>query len=112
MARRSDTYHTSFVRNDVKKRRFSLLNLIAGLIKPTEGDMVSNAKRIFARYAKVGLADYYHRAVAQYACERLCEGATVAEVAATLGFSDANYFSVFYKRIMGESPRNHKKSNL
>ncbi len=31
MARRSDTYHTSFVRNDVKKRRFSLLNLIAGV---------------------------------------------------------------------------------
>ena len=81
-------------------------------IAANAGMSVSNAKRIFARYAKVGLADYYHRAVAQYACERLCEGATVAEVAATLGFSDANYFSVFYKRIMGESPRNHKKSNL
>ncbi len=81
-------------------------------IAAAAGMSVSNAKRIFARYAKTGLADYYHRAVARYACERLREGATVTEVAAALGFSDVNYFSVFYKRVMGESPRNHKKSNL
>ncbi|MBQ7376980.1 MAG: helix-turn-helix domain-containing protein [Clostridia bacterium] len=81
-------------------------------IAAAAGMSVSNAKRIFSHYAKTGLADYYHRAVAQYAYERLREGATVTEVAATLGFSDLNYFSVFYKRIMGESPRNHKKKNL
>ena len=84
-------------------RRMSVPQLAAAA-----GMSVSNAKRIFARYAKTGLADYYHRAVAEHARELLANGATVAETADALGFSDVNYFSVFYKRITGEPPRNHK----
>lgn len=61
-------------------------------------------KKIFERYAGCGVMKCYNRIRARIACGYLSNGKSVKETSLLLGFADQNYFSVFFKRIMGVSP--------
>ncbi len=84
---------------------------------PTLEDMARRARvsaRTLERYLhKDGLG---YRALAdkvrfERACELLCQpGSSVAEVAHTLGFSDAANFSRAFKRVLGSTPGQYQRS--
>ncbi|MBQ4631644.1 MAG: AraC family transcriptional regulator [Clostridia bacterium] len=61
-------------------------------------------KKIFAKYSGSGVIQYYNRLKARIACVHLDNGKSVKETALLLGFADQNYFSTFFKRVMGVSP--------
>ena len=63
-----------------------------------------NAKQTFARYAGMGIHNYFNRLKMEKAVEMLRSGSSVQETAEKLGFSSPNYFSTTFKRIMGQSP--------
>lgn len=66
-------------------------------------------KKIFIKYSGSGVMQYYNRLRARIACTYLDNGKSVKETADLLGFSDQNYFSTFFKRIIGMSPTKFKK---
>ncbi len=66
-------------------------------------------KKIFFKYSGDGVMKYYNRMKARVACQYLDEGKSVKETSALLGFVDQNYFSTFFKRIIGKSPTEFKK---
>lgn len=63
-----------------------------------------NAKQTFARYAGMGIHNYFNRLKIEKGRAMLREGCSVQETAAALGFSSPNYFSTTFKRITGKSP--------
>ena len=65
---------------------------------------VSNAKRIFSKYAGCGISVYYNGLIIYEAKKLLSDGKSVGETADALGFASQNYFSSFFKRITGHSP--------
>ncbi len=66
-------------------------------------------KKLFFKYLGCGVMEYYNSLKCRLACTYLTEGRSVRETAELLGFSDQNYFSTFFKRIMGKSPTEYKK---
>ena len=68
-------------------------------------------KKIFAKYSGGGVIQYFNRLKARIACVHLDSGKTVKETALLLGFTDQNYFSTFFKRIMGVSPSKYRNKN-
>lgn len=70
---------------------------------------VSNVKKIFCKYAGMGIKHYYNELKARQAVVYLNDGLSVKETAARLGFADQNYFSYFFKHIMGASPTEYMK---
>ncbi len=64
----------------------------------------SGVKRIFKRYANMGVHRYFLLMKIQAATRLLKGGIPVAEVAERLGFSSQGYFSACYKRETGRSP--------
>ena len=70
---------------------------------------VSNAKRIFAKYAGCGIMVCYNGLIVSEAKKRLLEGYSISEVAEEFGFNNQSYFSSFFKRITGKSPTEWKK---
>lgn len=70
---------------------------------------VSNVKKIFRKYAGVGIKHYYNELKARQAVIYLNDGLSVKETAGRLGFADQNYFSYFFKHIMGASPTEYIK---
>ena len=73
---------------------------------------VSNVKKIFYRYSGKGVSTYFNELKIRRAIELLDGGATVNEIAMSLGFEDRNYFSTVFRRIMGQSPIKYRKDNL
>ena len=69
----------------------------------------SNLKKIFYKYSGMGIKHYYNEMKARQAAQYLRDGLSVKETAAMLGFADQNYFSMFFKRMMGKSPINYLK---
>lgn len=65
---------------------------------------LSALKKIFTRYAGMGVSRYFTEMKIRYAAERLQTGMRVGEVAAELGYYDQNYFSTVFRRIMGSPP--------
>ncbi len=65
---------------------------------------VSNAKRVFSKYAGCGISVYYNGLIIYEAKKLLSDGKSVGETADALGFASQNYFSSFFKRITGYSP--------
>ena len=57
-----------------------------------------------ARYAGCGVMNYYNSLRLKKAEELLLSGASVKEAALSVGFSNQNYFSAFYKKRKGVSP--------
>lgn len=70
---------------------------------------VSNLKKIFSKYSGMGIKHYYNEMKARQAAQYLSDGYSVKETAAFLGFTDQNYFSMFFKRIIGKTPTDYTK---
>lgn len=71
---------------------------------------VSNLKKVFQKYAGMGIKHYYNQLKAEQAVSYLNDGLSVKETAGKLGFVDQNYFSYFFKNIMGASPTEYIKT--
>ena len=67
-----------------------------------------NLKKIFSRYAGMGVTAYFNALKLRAAVKMLENGATVCEAAEALGFSNQNYFSTAFTRAMGKSPKHFK----
>ncbi|MBQ2285544.1 MAG: helix-turn-helix transcriptional regulator [Clostridia bacterium] len=67
-------------------------------------------KRVFNKYAGIGVHEYFLQIKVLYAKKLLSNGMTVSEIAEKLSFSSQNYFSVVFKRKVGVSPLQYKKS--
>lgn len=70
---------------------------------------LSNLKKVFTRYAGMGVARYFTEMKMQRAAELLRTGKRVGEVASELGYSDQNYFSTVFRRIMGTPPGTYRE---
>lgn len=69
---------------------------------------LSNLKKVFTRYAGMGVSRYFTEMKMQKAAELLRTGRRVGEVAAALGYGDQNYFSTVFRRIMGMPPGRYR----
>ena len=67
-----------------------------------------NLKKIFSRYAGMGVMSYFNNLKMRAAVALLEKGATVREASEALGFLSQNYFCTVFTRIMGKSPKNYK----
>ncbi len=65
---------------------------------------LSNLKKIFARYAGMGVIGYFTEMKMRHAVILLRGGMRVGETAAALGYTDQNYFSTVFHRVMGMPP--------
>ena len=64
----------------------------------------SGLKRIFAKYAGLSVHKYFLKLKFKAATELLQSGMNINEVADKLNFSSQSYFSVSFKREIGENP--------
>ncbi len=64
----------------------------------------SNLKKIFAKYSGIGVMKYFNIMKMKKAESYLKLGYSVGSVAEMFGYSDQNYFSTVFKRIMGYPP--------
>ena len=67
----------------------------------------SSVKQIFHRYAGQGIMQYFRDLKSKEAMRLLNSGLSVKETALKMGFSDQNYFSTFFKKVTGKSPRQY-----
>ena len=88
------------------------LGLCTGDIAKNFSISVAYLKKIFLKYSGCGVMQYYNRLRARIACTYLDNGKSVKETADLLGFADQNYFSTFFKRTMGKSPTEFKKTSI
>lgn len=72
---------------------------------------VSTVKRLFLRYAGMGVHEYLTLLKINRAKEYLRQGITIARTAELTGFSNQNYFSTAFKRITEKSPKEYAKEN-
>lgn len=69
----------------------------------------SSVKKIFTKYTGTGVMSYYNELKIKRAVQLLKEGKNIGQTASLLGFSDQNYFSTVFKRIMKKSPSMYQK---
>lgn len=69
----------------------------------------SNLKKLFKKYAGMGVMKYYMILKVDRACRMLESKMTVADVSEALAFSSQYYFSSAFKREKGISPMQYKK---
>ena len=67
-------------------------------------------KKTFSRYAGVGVMEYLRTRKVNAAIPRLRAGESVKDIAASLGFSDAGYFSTTFRRVTGHSPTYYRRN--
>lgn len=67
-----------------------------------------NLQKTFARYAGMGVMQYFNQQKIIRAITLLEEGNSAKEVAELLGFSNQNYFCTVFKRISGHPPSYYK----
>ena len=84
--------------------------LSAGEIAQLCNISLSALKKIFTRYAGMGVSRYFTEMKMRYAAEQLQAGMRVGEVAALLGYFDQNYFSTVFRRVMGSPPGTYRGS--
>ena len=65
---------------------------------------LSSLKKIFSRYAGMGVVSYFTEMKMRQAVSLLRAGKRVGETAYALGYSDQNYFSTVFHRVMGTPP--------
>lgn len=73
---------------------------------------VSYLKKVFAKFAGVGVHKYFIRTKITYACKLLREGKSVYEVSDMLSFSSPNYFCLAFKRETGKTPSQFKTEKI
>lgn len=69
----------------------------------------SGVKRIFRKYAGMGVHEYFVKMKIRLSRQYLDSGMTVTETAEALGFSSQSYFSGVFKRETGFSPSRNGK---
>ncbi len=69
---------------------------------------VSYLKKIFSKYAGLGIHKYFLKSKITLACKLLREGKSVSDVSELLNFSSHNYFSTVFKRETGRLPSEFK----
>jgi AraC-like DNA-binding protein len=69
---------------------------------------LSYLKKIFSKYAGIGVHEYFLNLKITEATKLLKEGISVTETAERLSFSSQNYFSTVYKRVTGSTPNKIK----
>ena len=104
----SPTYHTP--ESDIFRNAIDYMNAnielslsvrdIAGFCNVSE----STLKRIFTRYAGIGVHKYFLQLKIKRATKLLSDGLGVNETSDKLGFSSQCYFSAAYKRETGITP--------
>lgn len=67
-----------------------------------------NVKKVFSRYAGMGVISYFNHLKIRTAVKMLEQGATVRETSECLGFLNQNYFCTVFKRITGKTPKSFK----
>ncbi len=70
---------------------------------------VSYLKKIFSKYAGLGIHKYFLKSKITLACRLLRRGMSVCEVSEKLAFSSHNYFSTVFKRETGRLPSEFRK---
>ncbi len=70
---------------------------------------VSYLKKIFSKYAGLGIHKYFLKSKITLACRLLRRGMSVCEVSEKLSFSSHNYFSTVFKRETGRIPSEFRK---
>lgn len=73
---------------------------------------VSYLKKVFAKYAGIGVHKYFIRTKITYACKLLKDGKSVYEVADILSFSSPNYFCLVFKRETGKTPSQSRSERI
>lgn len=69
----------------------------------------SYLKKVFTKYAGLGVHRYFLNLKMIHASKMLKSGKSVSEVSDTLAFCNANYFSNVFRKHMGVSPSSYKK---
>ena len=69
---------------------------------------LSNLKKVFTKYAGMGVSRYFTEMKMRHAVELLQGGKRVGEVASALGYTDQNYFSTAFRRVMGVPPGQYR----
>ncbi len=67
----------------------------------------SYLKKLFAKYAGIGVHKYFLRLKLNHAVKLLKQGHSVTEVSEKLAFNTQNYFSTVFKREFGASPSSY-----
>ena len=70
---------------------------------------VSYLKKIFSKYAGLGIHKYFLKSKITIACRLLRRGMSVCDVSEKLSFSSHNYFSTVFKRETGRLPSDFRK---
>lgn len=73
---------------------------------------ISSLKRLFKKYAGMGIHKYFLKLKLKTAIELLEHGDSVTQVARKLGFSSQAYFTNVFKRETGESPSSYRNKLL
>lgn len=73
---------------------------------------ISHLKRVFSKYTKMGVHQYFLKRKLILAVQLLQSGNTVAEVSEKLGFNTQSYFSTTFKRELGISPSSLKHNRI
>ena len=84
--------------------------LTAQDIATLSGMSLSGLKKIFSQYAGMGVVGFFTDMKMRHAVILLESGRRVGEVAAELGYSDQNYFSTVFHRVMGTPPGMYRLS--
>ena len=66
-------------------------------------------KKIFARYAGMGVMEYFRTRRINATIPLLREGRSVQDVARQFGFSDAGYLSTVFRRVTGFAPTHYRR---
>lgn len=69
---------------------------------------LSSLKKIFSHYAGMGVSGFFTEMKMRHAVMLLQSGKRVGETAAALGYSDQNYFSTVFRRVMGTVPGSYR----
>ncbi len=72
----------------------------------------TSLKRIFKKYAGMGVHEYFLSLKINAAIELLSKGESVSQVAEKLGFSSQGYFSLAFKRETGMPPSEYIKNSV
>ena len=67
----------------------------------------SSVKQTFRQFTGMGVVQFYRRMKMDSAISMLRKGVSVKEISQQLGYTDSNYFSTVFKRVVGVSPTNY-----
>lgn len=85
-------------------------NLTLNIISQELNMSPSNIKRLFSKYAKVSIMQYFNQLRVQNAISLLQSGISVKAVSEILDYSSQSAFCTSFKNIMGIAPSNYYRS--